>query len=318
MKEGCRQNKRYYRAANAEKEYKDKLKECREGVNLTPEELERLNSIVSPLIEKGQPLFHICENNKDEIRCSIKTIYNYVNHDVLSVKPIQLRRAVKYKKRYKSKSRESNIPKKARIGRTLTDMKDYLSKHPELSGRVVQMDTVMGCTGSKQSLLTLYFVCCNIQLSYILDEHTARNVGDVFDYLEMKLGTEVFRKVFPIIETDNGTEFSDPVYLETAADGSMRTRIYYCDPYSSWQKAECEKNHEYIRYVIPKGRSMDKYTQADINKLMNNINSVSRESLNGFSPYDAGLMFLGKDILDALGITKIPANEICLNESLFR
>lgn len=317
-KVGCHQPKRYYRATNAENVYKNTLSECREGVNLTPEELKHLDNLISPLVAKGQPIFHIYINNKDEIHCSLRTIYNYINNGILSVKRIDLRRAVKYKKRYKSNNKESNIPKKAREGRTLENLNIYLKSHPELMNKAVQMDTVMGCKGSKQSLLTLYFVSCNIQLIYILDEHTASNVGDVFDFLEMRLGTDTFKKLFPLIVTDNGTEFSDPEYLETAADGSKRTKIFYCDPYSSWQKGECEKNHEYIRYVIPKGKSMDNYNQADINKLMSHINSVNRESLNGSSPYEVALIFLGKEVLDTLDIKKIPANDICLNESLLK
>ena len=46
-------------------------------------------------------------------------------------------------------------------------------------------------------------------------------------------------------------------------DGESRTAIYYCNPNSSWQKGMIEKNHEYIRYVIPKGQSLDLYSQAD-------------------------------------------------------
>ena len=315
---GCHQPKRYYRATNAEHEYKEKLHNCREGINLTPEELTRLDNLISPLVLKGQPIFHIYTNNKGEIGCSVKTIYNYINAGILSAKRMDLRRAVKYKKRYKAKNNENNIPKNARIGRTLEDMDAFLKEYPELRNQTVQMDTVMGCKGSKQSLLTMYFTNCNMQLSFILDEHTAMNVGDVFDYLELKLGIEAFKMMFPLIVTDNGTEFSNPEYLETAADGSKRTKIFFCDPYSSWQKGECEKNHEYIRYVIPKGQSMDDYIQADINKLMCHINSLSRESLHGYSPYDLALIHFGEDILDTLNITKIPANDICLNKSLLK
>ena len=49
--------------------------------------------------------------------------------------------------------------------------------------------------------------------------------------------------------------FAHISYLTDALD------VFYCDPYVSNQKGRLEKNHEYIRYVIPKGRSMYRYTQ---------------------------------------------------------
>ena len=317
-RQGCHKAKSYYNAVDADNEYRKELSESRLGINLTPEELEHLDNLVSPLILRGQPVFHIYENNKDDIPVTCRTLYRYINDGVLGVKRIDLRRAVKYKKRYKAHNKENNIPRGARLGRSMSDFRKYISENIEAAANLVQMDTVMGSQSSKQSLLTLYFSSCHIQLIFILEEHTARNVCDVFDYLEMILGIDLFKKAFPVILTDNGPEFSDPAYLERAADGSRRTRIYYCDPYSSWQKAECEKNHEYIRYVIPKGTSMDKFTQSDMNLLMSHISSTSRETLNGSCPYDMAAIFLGKDFLDKMHISKVLPNDITLNPELLK
>lgn len=317
-RQGCHKNKSYYNAVDAQNEYEKERTESRLGINLTPEELEKLDSIVSPLVMRGQPIYHIYENNKDDIPVTSRTLYRYINDGVLCAKRMDLRRAVKYKKRYQSKDKENNIPKGARLGRSMSDFRTYIADHVEDAANLVQMDTVMGKQGSKQSLLTLYFSNCHLQLIFILEEHTAQNVCDVFDFLEMVLGTELFKKAFPVIITDNGPEFSNPVYLERASDGSRRTRIFYCDPYSSWQKAECEKNHEYIRYVIPKGKSMDQYNQSDMNLLMSHISSTSREKLGGSCPYDVALVFLGKEFLDKLHITKIPSNDVHLDTKLLR
>ena len=66
--------------------------------------------------------------------------------------------------------------------------------------------------------------------------------------------------------------------MERTIDGANRTKIFYCDPQASWQKAHIEKNHEYIRYVIPKGKSLDPYTQEDFTILANHINNTKRSS----------------------------------------
>jgi IS30 family transposase len=54
--------------------------------------------------------------------------------------------------------------------------------------------------------------------------------------------------------------------------------FFYCDPCSPYQKGAFEVNHELIRRVIPKGASLDSYTQEDINKMMNHINSYNEKS----------------------------------------
>lgn len=81
--------------------------------------------------------------------------------------------------------------------------------------------------------------------------------------------------------TDNGSEFQNPDALEYNEDGQKPTNIYYCDPCRSNQKGALEKNHEYIRYVRPKGRTFDDLTQEKVTLLMNHINSEKRDSLNG-------------------------------------
>lgn len=317
-RQGCRGAKRFYRADSAEKEYRELLSDSRAGINMTPDELERLDSIVSPLILKGQPVYHVYKNHQDEIPCCEKTIYNHINNGVLTAKRMDLRRAVRYKKRYSAPDGSSFVPTKAKEGRTFGDFCKFVSENPDIMPYIVQMDTVMGNRESKQSLLTLYFTCCGLQLAFILEEHTAGNVCEAFDFLEMRLGTELFRKVFLAIITDNGPEFSNPEYIERSSDGNRRTRVFFCDPYSSWQKGGCEKNHEFIRYVIPKGTSMDIYTQSDINLMMDHINSTCRPHLNGECPYNLAKSFLGDDFIERLQIRYIPANEIRLSPNLLK
>ena len=71
-----------------------------------------------------------------------------------------------------------------------------------------------------------------------------------------------------------------------------------------------------IRRVIPKGIDIGKYTQADINLMMDHINSYGRPELGDKSPYDMFEFYYGKEILDILGVHKIPANDIILKPEL--
>ena len=147
------------------------------------------------------------------------------------------------------------------------------------------MDTVEGVKGGKV-LLTFLFRASRLMLAFILSEKTQKEVFRIFNMLEYGLGTELFEKTFPIILTDNGTEFGNPLSLEFNNEGVGRTRIFYCNARASYQKGMLEKNHEFIRYVLPKGSSFDNLVQPNIDKMINHINSLARESLNWNAPID--------------------------------
>lgn len=140
------------------------------------------------------------------------------------------------------------------------------------------MDSVEGRKGGKV-LLTLHFVKAELMLAFLRDANDSQSVLNCFDRLYLELGSNVFSSLIPLILTDNGSEFSNPKAIESDRQGNPRTRIFYCDPSSPGQKASIEKNHEFIRYVLPKGTSFDSLAQADISLLMDHINSYSRESL---------------------------------------
>lgn len=137
---------------------------------------------------------------------------------------------------------------------------------------VVQMDTVKSGIGEKV-LLTLHFVESGFMLAILRNSNTSKSVIDIFTKLYRHLGRETFTKMFPVILTDNGTEFSNPLRLEVDENGEFRTRVFYCDRNRPYQKGSIEVNHEFIRRVIPRGESLERYTQADINLPMSHINS---------------------------------------------
>ena len=60
----------------------------------------------------------------------------------------------------------------------------------------------------------------------------------------------LYRKLFQVLVT---IEFSLLDEIEVDSKGELISRVFFCDPYSSSQKGACEKNHEFIRYILPKG-----------------------------------------------------------------
>lgn len=309
----CRLDKYLYRAVSSNREYKTILVESRNGINISEEGLKQMDAIVSPLILQGQTPYHILENHP-EIKCTEKTIYNYIASGALSVKNIDLPRKVKYKLR---KPHSSEINDKGIFEeRTYKDFLNYIQTYPDTN--VVEMDTVVGCDGSQKVLLTLFFRSCKLMLIYLLPDKTTTSVKKVFDRIEEKISTLGFCNTFPVILTDRGLEFSKPDELETGMENVIRTSIYYCDPMASWQKPGIEKNHEYIRYVLPKGSSFDSLTQWDVTKLSCHINSTARASLNGLAPIKLAQMLLDKDAVNAFGLREISPNDIVLTPQLLK
>ena len=309
----CRLDRAFYKATTAQRQYKTVLVESRTGINISPEDLTILDELVSPLIRQGQSPYMILQNHP-EIKLSEKTIYNYIDSGALTVKNIDLPKKVKYKVRnvHSTEITDNSVYE----GRTYKDFQNFLKEHPDT--RVTEMDTVIGCDGSKKVLLTLHFDCCSFMMAYLLESKEAYHVKTVFDNIETAIGAFSFCNSFSIVLTDRGGEFQNPDALECGKDNVVRTSIYYCDPMCSWQKPHCEKNHEYIRKICPKGTTFDNYTQTDINLMMSHINSSKRQSLGNLSPMTLAKMMLPKELLDYFGLIEIPSDEIILTPALLK
>ena len=181
------------------------------------------------------------------------------------------------------------------------------------------MDCVEGKKSDRKVLLTMTFRKFNLMLMFLLESQTQEEVLRIFNQLEESLGTKLFRQVFEVILTDGGSEFAAREDLEKGMDKEVRTTIYYCDPYAFWQKGCCEKNHEYIRYVIPKGKSsFEVLTQEKVTLLTNHINSVKRDSLNRRSPFELSQLLLDNKIHEVLHLTEIAPDEVNLTPELLK
>lgn len=313
-KNGCTQTQYQYHAKAAHIMYKDVLSSARAGIHLTEEEFKDIDLIVSKGILKGQPLAHIYINHKSLIPCSQRTLYSYIDKNLLAVKNIDLRRKVKYKPRRKQRQ-VSLREKKYAIGRKYVDFVEFMRANPDVS--VVEMDTVHGGVTGKV-LLTFLFRSCSLMLAFLLDSCSKDCVKKVLDHLETKMGKEIFAHTFPVLLTDNGSEFKASSGIEQSVFGGLRTRVFYCDPYNSGQKGRLEKNHEFIRYIVPKGKSFDGYKQMHITKMINHINSITRASLNGNTPFKLALMLVNPIVINALSLEEIPASEVNLKSSLLK
>ena len=181
------------------------------------------------------------------------------------------------------------------------------------------MDTVEGLQTEEDCFLTLFWRKSNFMLIFKLESQTTGEVTRIFEILQSLIPEDDYKKLFPIILTDNGHEFFDVNNIECInKTGEYVTHLFFCDPSASWQKGGIEKNHEFIRYILPKGSSFKNITQEDCELFMNNINSLCRDSLNGKSPYEAMLFLCDEYILKKLNCHYIKPDDVVLNDSLLK
>ena len=314
----CNKNRYYYNYKQAQKNYEDKLKYSRIGIDMSIDEVEYWNDYFKDKIrDKNQPILHIFKNIENEFPKSIQSFYKYVHNGYFSsINDEMLARSFNYKPRNKNKKiktiSKDNVIKN---GRKMTDFEAYIKNNPNCN--IVEMDTVIGKFEDKKCIMTLYFRKSKLMLMFLIKKYKPSEVSKVFELLKNKLGNNLFQNIFEVILTDNGWEFSKPEDIEfDQSTGEKLISIFYTEPYSSWQKGGIERNHEFIRYILPKGITFDNLTKKNIIDMMNNINSVQRKSLDYQTPYFNFRKEYGEDIAKLFYLIPIQKDEINLSYKL--
>lgn len=317
-KSRCRKKKYYYNYAKAQEHYNYILKYSRTGIDMSLDELYYWDEYLKEYLKtKNQPITHIFKNIENTFPKSMPTFYRYIhNGHFPSLNDEMLTRAYSYKPRKRSgEEPKIRIDNSIRKGKTLENMKAYLQLHS--NANIVEMDTVIGKQEDKKCIMTLYFRNSKLMLMFLIDKYKTKAVSDVFKNLRKQLGYDSFKKMFEIILTDNGWEFSKPDDIEFDYNtGEKVINIFYCNPYSSWEKGGIERNHEFIRYIIPKGITFDRLTNKNIIDMMNNINNVKRKSLEYKTPYELFKNIYGEDCTKKLHLKHIKPDEVNLSYKL--
>ena len=310
-RQNCGYQKVFYLAKQAQKQYEQTLVEAREGTPLNSQTFWDIDKVISDGVKKGQHIYHILKTHNLDVSSS--TVYRHIRKGYLSIAPIDLARAVKFKNRRKNNL--PSIPKEAKKGRSYEDFQNYLSLNQ--LNYWLEMDTVMGKMGGKV-LLTFNLSFCNFIFARLLDNKTAlevtKHLYDIKNTLHQ--ADKDFFQLFPVILTDNGGEFARVDDIEMDVRGE--SKLFFCDPNRSDQKGRIEKNHTLIRDILPKGTSFDDLTQENINLVCSHVNSVKRAALNGKSAYELFAFTYGEEIPKLLGISKIPAEDVCQSSTLLQ
>lgn len=97
-----------------------------------------------------------------------------------------------------------------------------------------------------------------------------------------------FRKIFKSITVDNGVEFSDFDGLERSSfdRAKKRTNVFYCHPYSAYERGTNERINRDIRRLLPKGTDFSKVSNKSIRFVESWVNSYPRKIFDFASSKD--------------------------------
>lgn len=308
----CKLARKKYIANVANNKYELRIL-LRPKIRITQEQFDFINKLFSEKMAKGQSISVIYQNHKDEIMISENTVRNYLKRGLLKSNQLDMIRP----RFTANKSVKRRVIKNVDLlnGRTY---EDYINYTKEKDILIVQLDTVVGKLVDNKKILTIHWPSFHFQIGILLEKLSPAFVNNALMELKNKLGLETYKILFQVILTDNGIEFSLLDEIENDENGELITKVFFCDPYKSSQKGSCERNHEFIRYVLPKGVSFDNLNQKDVDLIFSHINSTPRNSLGFKTPFELFKTAFGIEVLKILNINEINKDDVHLKPELIK
>ena len=304
----CRLHRFRYSAKDAQISAETRSRETREGIDVSIEDLAKSEAIIKDGIEKGQGVDHIFFAHKGELAFSKSSFYRHVKNGNMTLIPLNLRKAVKYKVRNKTQEpSRTNIPPKVLEGRLY---EDFMALDEYERARVVECDCVEGPASDNDALLSLHFKAIHFQVAFKIEVKDAEHVLECFNWLAFIL-KDFFPRCFGILLFDRGSEFACVPEIEALADAG-EVRAFFTDSRHPEQKGAAEKNHVEIRKVIKKGASLAKIGMWELSEVMSHINSSLRGSIFGKSPMELAMSVLPTELFEHLGYRHVPPDDVVL------
>ena len=210
-----------------------------------------------------------------QITICTTTFYSYIDKQVF----FQLSNKDLLIKSKKPKRKYNKIQKVVRCAEAprVTQRAEYIENRSEFGHW--EMDTVIGQRSSPSCLLVLTERLSRQELIFKMKDKTQKSVVSVLNRLERKHKAD-FKNLFKTITVDNGTEFLAYQQMKKSVYSKKpRTEIYYCNPYSSWERGTNENLNKQIRRYIPKGFDIANYDDTQIKNIENIINNYPRRIL---------------------------------------
>lgn len=211
-----------------------------------------------------------------------KTLYNYIHSG--HIPGVDIYSLPYCKPRKKKKKQESKTMPR---GISIEQRPDHILNRDTYGHW--EMDTVYSSKDDLTCLLVLSERMTRQELVFQIPNRTAASVVTALDRYERKIGSSSFRNIFRSITCDNGVEFADWKSIERSCrTKGKRTSVFFCHPYSSWERGTNENINRMIRRWIPKGDDIGLYSPAEILAIQEWINDYPRGIFSGLSSKEYG------------------------------
>ena len=304
----CFRSKVYYHAAEASEKAYGKRHALRR-TRTAPELVKAIDAEVDEGTDKGQSIEYIQHFYPSSRKVSVATIRRWIIQGRLSVSPIRLRRRRAYRKKYAYKRPKSDFERLCALkaGHTMREYRIFRREHPEIP--VIELDSVEGKTSDERSILTIMFVSEHFQYGRVYSK--SDGPSEVAGYLRILLGelSDVAPGKEFVFLADNGIEFDGLVPLEKEFPF---LHVFYASPYRSTDKAHCERNHEKFRYVVPKGISLDGFSQEDIDEMFSDVDSYATKATGWKRPCELLAGSYSPELLSFTGVRPMSVTDVNL------
>lgn len=194
---------------------------------------------------------------------STKTLYNYINLQLIPVKNIDLPLRV----RLRTSRRRTRLHRRF-IGSSIEQRHESVNCRKEFGHW--EIDTIVNTRNQGPALLVLDERMTRKRHIVKIASKTAAAVKQGLQQI-LSLYPDTKQPVFKSITSDNGSEFAQ------LTEDFPAIHFYYAHPYSSFERGTNEKQNSLVRRFIPKGRDLAKVSSKTIAMIERWINELPRK-----------------------------------------
>ena len=218
---------------------------------------------------------------RKSISISHQRIYQFVEED--KVLGGDLYRKLRQGNKKRRKKYGKNASKRGQIQNrvSISQRPDYIEKR-SITGHW-EGDTIIG-KNHKRAMITL------VERKHgftVIEKVESKNSELVAEKICKALSK--YKNHVKSITFDNGLEFAAHEMISK----TLKCKIFFADPYSSYQRGTNENTNGLIRQYFPKGSDFDKYSKDDVSHVMNSLNCRPRKRLAFHTPME---LFLHKGV----------------------
>lgn len=254
----------------SKKGHKPKFLSCNEFLDHADEVMKHHHFSPDAIVGHAREL----ELYTDAERVCTRTLYNYIDANILKTKNIDLAQKMSRKPRNK----RSRTNKKV-LGKSIDERPTTVEERTSFGH--LEIDCVLLKKTKERVLLTLVERLSRQIIVRILEIKTAACVNQALSKIQSAYG-DGFTHIFKSITSDNGSEFADL----TACLENKGTEVYYAHPCSSWERGTNERTNGMIRWFIPKKMDPSRVTPSLVKRIENWLNHYPRKILGYATPFD--------------------------------